>query len=512
MECEMMKVLTVAQMIAAEKRSDEAGTSLAELMENAAGALAEEIQRHCERLGCNEPLILAGKGNNGGDGIAAARILLSRGLRPKLMLCCGQPATELSLAQLERLGSECEILEYSQESGSIIQNAAVIADCIFGTGFKGEIRAGSAPIFENIGSSGAFIIACDVPSGANTLSGEVSRLTVRADVTVTMHAAKAGMLLSPARYFCGEIKVCDIGIPEGADRADGDREVSLFDDELKALLPERVPWGHKGTFGKLVCVCGSDRYTGAAAMSTEAAMRTGVGLTELISTQKCISALAGVRPEIIYSAAPDKDGILSEAGSALIKQRISSASAVLIGCGLGHNEESEGLVMKAVQECAVPLVIDADGINSLCTNIDILLKKRSAVILTPHPAELARLCGVSTAEIFSDREGYAAALAKKYAVTVVSKGAETIVTDGSRSVIIRTGNTALSKAGSGDMLAGAIGSFAAQGCDAAAASILGCCVIGKSARQLSERLSERGIIARDILSQLPLTLKAIENS
>ena len=509
-----MKVLTVAQMIAAEKKSDELGTSLAELMENAAAALADEIQSQCERLSCSRPLILAGKGNNGGDGIAAARILHSRGLEPTLMLCCGQPATELSASQLRKLGSGTDILEYSKQQSGAIRSAKVIADCIFGTGFKGEIRAESAPLFEDINSSNAFIIACDVPSGANAQSGKVSSLTVKADVTVTMHAAKVGMLLSPARYHCGEIKVCDIGIPEGADKEADTREIILFDEkELRSLLPERISWGHKGTFGKLVCVCGCDRYIGAAAMSTEAAMRTGVGLTELITTDKCISTIAGARPEIIYSAAPDKDGILSKQSFALIEQRASSASAVLIGCGIGHNDETEELMQKVVESSSVPLIIDADGINSLCPNIDILLKKRSAVILTPHPAELARLCGMSTAEVSSDREGYAAALAKKYTVTVVSKGAETIVTDGRRSVIARTGNTALSKAGSGDMLAGAIGSFTAQSSDDLMnACILGCYVIGMSAVKLSEEYSERGIIAKDILSQLPVTLKAIENS
>lgn len=503
-----MRILTVSQMIKAEQQSEKLGVSLSQLMDNAGEALAQEIAVHCKRLGCAAPLILVGKGNNGGDGLVAANILAHRGLTPVIMLCCGEPATDLSKARMAALDKRIQVISWSPDKENTVLSAALICDCIFGTGFKGELRDSIKPLFECIARSSAYVIACDIPSGANARSGQVCSLAVRADTTLTMHAVKLGMTLSPARYHCGEIKTADIGIPEGVYESceEFDHEITLDDDrDLKSLLPARPPWGHKGTFGRLLCVCGSDSYIGAAAMACEAAMRCGVGLTELFSTEKCISSVSVRSPELIFTALP------GSGTCDLLRKRIDLADAVLIGCGLGTDHIARRLLISAVCESEKPLVIDADGINLLSENIDILLKKKTQVILTPHPAELARLCGVSTAEVLCDRWRFAAELAEHYGVIVVSKAAETIITDGKRTEVIRTGSTALSKGGSGDMLAGAIASLTAQRRTALFENaVLGCFIIGESAKALETEMSPRGIIARDILSQLPLTLKDLE--
>ena len=506
-----MEIYSVPQMIRAEKRSDELGVSLSALMDNAGRTLADEIEKECLRLSEDEPVILVGKGNNGGDGIVAAEILAQRGFKPVIALCCGKPSTELASAAMKKLSEGVKVVE--KASGELIRSAKVLVDCIFGTGFRGEISEELMPLFEDIAGSDAFVIACDIPSGANARNGEASKLAVKAELTVTMHRGKLGMYLSPARYLCGEIRVCDIGIPEGAEEGCEEFAVSfsVYDGKGSELLPERPVWGHKGTFGRALCICGSSRYFGAARMSCEAALRTGAGLVELVSTEKCIDTIAPAMPECIYTKAGSGES-LTAASLGTIEERIRGASAVLIGCGLGCNSQTEELVKGLIEMSEVPLIIDADGINSLCMNIDVLLKKKSEVILTPHPAELARLCGVSVSDVMSDRAGYAIGLASRYGVTVVSKSAETLVANGSSCVVVQTGNTALSKGGSGDMLAGALASVTAQRPDKPMEnSILAALIIGESAKALSEVLSERGIIARDILKQIPLTLKDIEN-
>ncbi len=503
-----MRILTLPQMICAEQQSEKLGVSLSQLMDNAGAALADEIAAQCKRLGENAPLILAGKGNNGGDGLAAAGLLAERGLSPVVMLCCGEPDTPLAKERFAALDKRVKVISYTPEQDAAIEDARLICDCIFGTGFKGDLPDSIGPLFASISTSDAFVIACDIPSGADARSGNADPLAVKADLTLTMHAVKLGMTLSPARHLCGEIKTADIGIPEDVYSTD-----VLFNSvttlsskaEIPRLLPDRLPWGHKGTFGRLLCVCGSERYIGAAALSCEAAMRCGVGLTELLSAERCINSISPTNPEIIYTT------LTGHEASDIFRQRRTDCDAVLIGCGIGTDEQAKELLYDAVLDSEKPVVIDADGINLLSENINILLKKKADIILTPHPAELARLCGVTTDKVLSDRLYYASMLADSFGVTVVSKAAETIVTNGRYSTVIHTGSTALSKAGSGDMLAGAIASLTAQRPQLPFNNaVLGCYIIGESAASLSQEMSERGVIARDILARIPKTLRAFE--
>jgi NAD(P)H-hydrate epimerase len=337
-------------------------------------------------------------------------------------------------------------------------------------------------------------------------------------MTVTFHNKKLGMCLSPARYHCGEISVEDIGIPQRAVVGEDDDEpkeiiTQLHDEEvLSGMLPPRIPWGHKGTFGKLVSVCGSESYIGAAGISTLAALRTGVGLVNLCAPKAVINSLSSRILECTYSAMKtDSDGFMTSENVPNILSKLESADCLLIGCGLGHTPETERLVATLVENSPCQIILDADGINSLCPNIDVLSKRKSTVTLTPHPAELARLCGVSTAEILSDRHRYATEFARKYNVTVVSKGAETILTDGDYTNIIAVGNTALAKGGSGDMLAGIIASFSAQNpIRGDSNALLGCYVMGNTAEMLSEERSQRGILATDIIDALPKYLRQLE--
>lgn len=511
-------ILSTKQMKLCESYADNEGISYLQLMENAGKALADRVSEICAEHELRSVLILTGKGNNGGDGIVCAHHLRKAGIRADIMLCCGMPATDISKEVFSRYGEEstpieCENADYTE----LFDKYDMLLDCVFGTGFKGGFREDILPIFKAAQDFGGFKAACDIPSGVNADSGEACEYAFCADETITMHAIKMGMLLSKGRYLCGGMTVCDIGIPDEALMGDLPEVETLLcepdESYLGSLLPKRQPWGHKGSFGKLICVCGSDSYIGAAGISVTAALRMGVGLVELCSTERVVSAVSSRVCECIYSVMEtDTQGFMTSQNAEAILKKAENASALLIGCGIGHTEETEKLVSALVENSPVPVILDADGINSLVPNIDILAKKKSKVILTPHPAELARLCGVPVAQALSERFELGRAFAKKYDVIPVSKSSETIVFYGDKARLLRYGDTALAKGGSGDMLAGIIGSLTAQqpeSCEEAAQ--LGCYIMGRAAEALSSTRSQRGILASDIIASLPAFLKQLED-
>ncbi|MBR1749458.1 MAG: NAD(P)H-hydrate dehydratase [Ruminococcus sp.] len=509
----MTEYLTVSQMVACEQRSDKTGVSLARLMDNAAEGLFKMTLKAADKVSRKNSktisgiLIIAGKGNNGGDGLVCARLLQSAGLPVSVFLAQGQPATSLSLAAYEKLDKTL----LTDDLQAALDGCDILIDCIFGTGFKGSIRQSALPLFNSINSCAAFKIACDIPSGCNADTGECDPHSVNADMTVTFHRPKVGMALKPAKALCGELYVCDIGI---SDSCKEDKYSFLLptEQEIVSLLPRRPVNGHKGTFGRLLCICGSEQYIGAAALSTTAALRTGVGLVQLASCEKAVSVIAASTPECTYlPLKADSSGTIDKNELDKILPALSKADAVLIGCGLGVSESTKAIVYEVIKNAACPVVCDADALNCIGSSTDVLLSAKAPLILTPHIGELARLCGKNADETLSDRPAIARELAKKTGALVVSKSASTLVTSQDRSLILSYGNTALSKGGSGDMLAGMIASFAAQGVSCESAAALGCYLLGKTAQTLSTKYSERSVIARDILDSLPEVLYNAEH-
>lgn len=510
-------ILTVAQMKYCEKYADDNGISYLQLMENAGKALADRMIEICTEKGFKSVLILAGKGNNGGDGFVCAHHMKQAGIDAEIMLCCGMPATDISKAVFEKYREDIELVNCEEAKyAELFSKYDLLLDCIFGTGFKGSFREDILPLFKAIGECGCYKVACDIPSGVNADSGSACDHAFKAEETITMHAYKAGMLLGQGRYLCGGITLCEIGIPDEAVLEDvPENETVLCEPSvsyLRSLLPERPRWGHKGSFGKLICVCGSDHYIGAAAISASAALRTGAGLVELCSTEKVISSVSGSLPECIYSAVKtDEQGFITYENTDMILHKAEGASALLVGCGMGHTPDTEKLAAELVERSPVPVILDADGINSLVPNIDVLSKKKSTVILTPHPAELGRLCGLAPADVLSRRMEIGHAFAEKYGVVLVSKSSETIVFYEDKARLLRFGNTALAKGGSGDMLAGMIGSFTAQApVNCAEMAQLGCFVMGSAAERLTKTKSARGVLATDIIASLPEFLYELE--
>ena len=449
-------LVTPEQMQKLEALTDSSGISYGHMMERAGKALADTITtRFPDR---RKVLFLAGTGNNGGDCYAAAFHLKAAGWLPEILAPLGEPRTDISRAARERARRE-GIPMFAEAYDFVLQDKEIIVDGIFGTGFSGTLP----PVIQQLlqPREEQIRIACDIPSGGYAASGAVSEGTFQAHITVTFGAEKLGMSQYPLRSYCGEIILADIGIPEGT--------VVLPYPAMRMTLEEAqakrpfVPLdAHKNMLGHLLTVTGSRRMRGAAALAAEAAMRSGVGLTTCAS---CDEALAGITfrvPEALcLPLETDADGfLLCEKNKERLTEALHGKTALLIGCGLGQTEETAALTKFLLDTSTCPVILDADGLNIASRHIEWIPKGRT--VLTPHPAEAARLLGITADEVQADRPGAARRLAKKTGAVVVLKGAGSIVTDERFMAVCNAGNPGMAKAGSGDVLAGILGALAAQ--------------------------------------------------
>ncbi len=450
------------------------------LMENAADTVVKRL--YYVNLSPGKIRVVCGKGNNGGDGYAVCCMLLQRG-EDVAAVAVEEPASPLAVKYRNRFlsmggrctGDICEIL-----------NADTLVDCIFGFSFSGDVCDRYAEAIETVNKSGAFKLSVDLPSGVTADSDGLPGLCVRADATCTFTAFKLALVSYPAKRFCGKVYLEDIGIGAsvlGAQKPFAD----LAGSELLKLLPARDAEGHKGSFGTLASVCGSEMYTGAAVLSTLAALKSGIGLVRLYTDSACAKTVKVCVPEAVVSPDAEK-----------ISLKDARATALLLGCGCGR--EHDDLIIKLLTHENIPTVLDADGINCIAGRIDLYRSVTVPLAVTPHPAEMARLTGKSVEEVNASRVRTALDFAKEYGCVTVLKGAATVTAapDG-RLCINTTGNTGLSKGGSGDVLAGLIASLAAQGVPLYEAARLGVYLHGAAAERLAE---EKGVYAM-LPSELP---------
>lgn len=502
-------IVTPKQMNILENASHCAGVSLSLLMDNAGKALAEKIIKILQdKTYINNVYILAGSGNNAGDGFICAQILSNNGIDVKVIMLCGEPKTDLSKAAFRKING----IDITYEYDNIDFNDCIVVDCVFGTGFHGELPENIAELFSTINNSTCIKVACDIPSGASALNGYCSNGTLQCDYTVTFGAIKTGMLLSPYREACGEIIVADIDIPKQEYIKIEKPVIKLDTDYIKKLIPIRKATSHKGDFGKLINICGSRIYTGAAALSSLSALRSGVGICTVASPISVTSIIGGAVFEATYlPLEEDESGQITLSNYDILAENIKGASAVLIGCGLGISSDIKKLVEKIILNAECPLIIDADGINALLDRIDILKNTKASIILTPHPGELARLLNISTKEVLKERVRLASEFSEEYGVTLVSKGSGTVIaTPDGRLYFSTAGNPGLSRGGSGDVLAGMIASFSAQGLSPEAAACAGVFLHGTTADIVADKMSVQGMLPSDIIKELPLVFKAID--
>ena len=506
-------VLTPPQMRTAELSAAAHGVSVTALMENAGEALGRRVLNAAQKLMKKNILLICGNGNNGGDGYVAANFMLDSAADITI-ITCGLPKTDLSKAAYAIVAGRCEIfsLEDAAERPEIIENAEIIVDCVFGIGFHGELSHELKRLFMKCTLSSAYLIACDCPSGINCMSGRISPGAFEADETLTFHKPKLGMLMSPAKEHCGKIITVEIGIGDYVEEY-ANVKIMRTDAELAAsFLPYRSEDSHKGIYGKVVMVCGSFSYPGAALIASEAALRSGVGIVNLCTHIRAVGGAAERMPECTYTVVDfDDNGFMTEKAADAILRSMERAGAAVIGCGLGRTEGTEKLVCELIRRAKCPLIIDADGINCLSAHIDVLKEKQTEIILTPHPAELARLCGTDTSSVMLDMFGHACEIAEQYGVTVHAKNTQTLTVGMNTCYITDFGCSALAKGGSGDMLAGLIGGLMAQGIGADRACVLADYIMGTSARALCKELSPRGVVAGDIIKRFPRTFYELEH-
>lgn len=508
-----MFVVTSNQMYQAECNAVSRGISFPQLMENAGCACAAIIKKqfNINKSNSKKVLVICGKGKNGGDGFVIARKMWEYGCDVTVMLACGEPKAKDAIdmySLVETAG--IDIVSYNNNLTllkSYIENAEIIVEAVFGTGFSGSLNHSLSVLAQAVNSAKAPVIAIDVPAGTDCDSATVQGTVFKADITIAISAYKPIHIMKPCNKYCGKIVTADIGIiKDDFRKLDSVACFTLNASEIHQMMPKRKIVSNKGTYGHALCVCGSMRMTGAAYLAVGGALRCGTGLVTAAFPQSAYAAIAPKLVEpLLLPLDSSLEGTFSFSAASGILDASNKATAVLMGCGLGFNKDTVRLVTNLIREIKKPLILDADGINALSTNIDILKEAQAPVIITPHPGEMSRLCGKSVAEILANPIATAYEFAKKYGIVVVLKGANTVVCDGKTDKIYlnTTGNSGLARGGSGDLLAGMAVSFLAQGISPFDAAVCAVYLHGLCADYVAEKTSMRGMLPSDVLNALP---------
>lgn len=489
----MNYVVTNAQMKKAEAECDKSFLSYSMLMQNAGTAAADYILGHCNEK--TKAVVLCGSGNNGGDGFVIARILRENKIPTEIILANGEPKTETARGYFDN-----SALDYSKEERckAVLGEANLVVDCVFGTGFHGKLPEKISELME-LANQKPLKFAVDVPSGVDSDTGEYDENCFKPTHTLVLAAMKKGLINPNCADILGNVALLDIGI-----KAECYREyTAVFKDSAEDVLPKRLPSTNKGSFGRLLNIAGSLYYCGAAAMSTKAALRMGTGLCTLAAPISVVKILASAIHETTYlPLSEDENGFISENCSEKIAEILPKMNAVSIGCGLGNSENTRVLTEFVIKNAKCPIIIDADGINSISRNIDVLKARTGDTVITPHPLEFSRISGLSVNEIQRDRISAAKAFSQKYGVAVLLKGAYTVIADGKEVYVNASGNAALAKGGSGDVLTGIIAAMLAQGVPAVRAAVEGAYIHGKTADELVKKMPPRKVLAGDIIENL----------
>ncbi|HQE93612.1 MAG TPA: NAD(P)H-hydrate dehydratase [Anaerolineae bacterium] len=550
-----MRILSLSEMRALESTADMAGQSYARMMELAGRGVALAVL-HQMAVKERRILVLVGPGNNGGDGLVAARILQEAGANVTAYLTSPRdPEQDAVLRQAQTSGVASVTAQEDAPYDTLRRltaQACVIIDSLLGIGAAPPLRGVVASVLQNVKAALAqtavepllslnrapkstsphpLIVAVDGPSGLDFETGAIDPLALKAHVTVTFGAPKWGHFRFPGAAYVGELLVADIGIPKGIEFPGAGPEVAT-PLQMQQWLPARPLDAHKGTFGKALIAAGSVNYTGAAVLAAAAAVRAGVGLVTLAVPNVLHPAIVPAVPEATYLLLPHTLGVVDMHAAAILMEKMSSYSALLIGPGLSHTPETTAFVRKLLgldagkrktgfapsvtqpdEERAPslpPLIVDADGLNILSEIPDWPRLLPPNTILTPHPGEMARLTQKTTAEVQSDRLRVAQESAAAWGHIVVLKGAFTIIAaPEGKAMLLPFANPALGSAGTGDVLAGTVTALRAQGLDAFQAAVVGAYLHGLAGEIVRERLGAAGLAASDVVHALPEAIRRI---
>ena len=484
-------------MATADEATIASGTPGFVLMERAGRAVARATVALAGRRYGARVAIVCGKGNNGGDGFVAARVLHGEGVAVRCLLLAAESEYQGDAAAHLRDMRRAGVKPRPFETDSLI-HCDVIVDAIFGTGFRGRAEGRPAEAIETINSSAARVLSVDIPSGVAGGTGAVEGPAVMANVTVAIAAQKLGTVLQPGAGRAGRVEVVDIGIELG--------DASLYVAEasdIRAMLPTRSVDAHKRSTGSVLVLAGSDGMSGAALLTSRGAARMGAGYVTLVSTSYVDHAKKSLIPEAVSRIVSDHSELGPEVMEAFSID-IERADAVALGPGLGTGPRQRALVEAALGTIDVPLVLDADGLNALTEDTAPLRKRTGPTVITPHPGEMATLLQISGKDVQADRVAVARRAASDLGCTVVLKGAGTIVAGPEGAAILNpTGGPGLATAGTGDVLTGVIGALLAEGLDPASAAIAGVFVHGLAGTLAGRSAGGRGTVAWDVAEALP---------
>ncbi len=518
-----MKIVTSEQMHRIDQDCAKLGLPTNVLMENAGKAVAEEVRQILSTADQKNILILIGPGNNGGDGLVAARYLHDWGAQVSLYLCDQRRENDQNLEQVQKRSVTCIDATQDENLGKLnelLSSANAVIDALFGTGKSRPLRGIFPQVLDMVGRAkrkqpGLRIIALDLPSGLNADTGGVDDACLYADNTITLGFPKLGLLNFPGAERAGKITIADIGIPSYlAEKV----AIELVTDEwARSVLPQRPLKANKGSFGRVLVTAGSINYIGAAYLACSGVIRVGAGLATLATTASLQSILASKLTEVTYLLLPESRlGTVSAEAAKVIQQQLNNYNVLLLGCGLGQNQSVTTFIRSILLKPKIKLpllVLDADALNTLAKTPTWWQRLTDDAVLTPHPGEMARLVGISIDKVQSDRVGIAKRLAAQWHKTIVLKGAYTVIAnpDG-QCKISPVANPGLASAGTGDVLTGAIAGLLAQGLSLFDAAACGVYLHGKAGEMVRARLGDAGMLATDLLPELPLVIKQLKEN
>ncbi|MCB9476410.1 MAG: NAD(P)H-hydrate dehydratase [Deltaproteobacteria bacterium] len=516
-----MKLLTAEQMREVDRITiEDVGLPGIVLMENAAaGCVSVIYERHPRAIEAGV-CVVCGTGNNGGDGFAIARHLWNTGYDVEIFLI-GSASKVKGDAKInhdvcEKIGVPIMEVTGEEEMEILVQeldSAGLIVDALFGTGLTRDVEGTHRQVIEAINEAGTPVFAVDLPSGMHSDSGRPLGVCVYADTTGTLAMPKIGLYTHPGYLYTGQLYSIDISIPEFV-IADIEARVFLTEGrEIAEHFAPREISGHKGTYGHVLVVGGKVGTTGAPAMSSEAVLRSGAGLCSLAVPEGIHPYMVQKLNEVMPHPLPEaKDGGLGPEAVAKTLELLEGKTVLALGPGMGTSEAARKFMAELLPKVEVPMVIDADGLNNLADQLEVLRQCKSHVVLTPHPGEMSRLTGLPTPDVMGNRLAVASDFARKWGVTVVLKGARSVIASPEGEAWINpTGNPGMATAGTGDVLTGVVAGFLAQTDRAVGAVVAAVYVHGLAGDIAAETKGERGLIAGDLLDKLAEAVKEMED-
>lgn len=496
------------------------------LMENAGRGAVEMFLRTFPYIKSKRVSILAGRGNNGGDGFVMARYLMEKGFEVKTFLFSTSDRVtgdaKANLLLFEKLASanskegvvEIPDTETFERLKDKIIHCDIFIDAILGTGLNSDVRGLFKDVIETVNSLKRAVFSVDIASGLNSDTAQIMGVAIRADATATFAFAKIGHIVHPGRELTGKLEIVDIGIPNFIADKENVSVHLIEKKDVQAIFKfrQRTANSHKGSYGHLLLVAGSIGKSGAAALAANAAMASGSGLVTLAVPESINSIVEPqVTETMTYPLPENSTGELSYSSlNLIINDLVKDKRIVAVGPGIGINKSTTRVVNGMVENITLPMVIDADGLNAVADNPYILKKRKAATILTPHPGEMSRLTGRTTAQIQQNRVETAVMFAAEFNVIVVLKGASTVIALPDGTVYIcPTGNPGMASGGMGDVLTGMISGFIAQGFTPAQAAIAGVYTHGLCGDDLSKRRGAFGFVASDLIRTIPETIDEI---